>query len=501
MLPPCVEGGQVFRSSPDMSRQESPDDAASGDDALAATSADDPFGQLLERVAAAPDVPVDSVMFPATLPGTLVGEYRVVEAIGKGAFGSVYRAVHPLIGKEVAIKVLSKSRTDDPLCVRRFIEEARAVNRIRHPNIVDIFGFGELPDGASYYVMELLRGKPLSTLLGQRRALTVERSVWILAEVASALDAAHAAGILHRDVKPANIFLAEDVEGRLRVKLLDFGVAKFLDGSTQTTAAGTLIGTPSYMSPEQCAGEPLSAVSDVYSLGVLAYELLTGQQPFAGDSVQRMLARHLWEAPRPVSEVAPSLSRRFDSPVAAMLDKDRSRRPQSATAAVAGLERALSASEAPRRSRGRPGETLWRWRAGSLPVLVLVLALGASLGVAVGTRSWWGGPPPDSPGANSPRANSPRADSLEAGENAVAEGRGASPNPEGRRGPPRPGTPSPNQPRDVAARFGAAAGPGEPEDESSVASELSSGGDRHQADPGAADLTHQGGPRRSELEF
>ncbi len=316
---------------------------------LGPTGTPDPFELLMAQIAAAPRVPLGSVL----QAGTEVGGFRVCERIGRGAFCSVYRATHPLIGKEVAIKLLARAHAQDPCSVQRFIEEARAVTRLRHPNIVDIYGFGELHDGTPYHVMELLRGNSLAEVLRQHRVLPIGRALHILGEVASALDAAHAAGILHRDLKPPNVFILGDISGDFEVKLLDFGVAKFLDGTTQTTAAGMVIGTPAYMSPEQCAAEPLAATSDVYSLGVLAFELLTGQLPFSNENNARALVQHLTEMPLRVSEVAQHLPRGLDAAVAAMLDKAPAKRPQSAGEAVERLRQAVSTG-----AEGGPSPTL-----------------------------------------------------------------------------------------------------------------------------------------------
>jgi eukaryotic-like serine/threonine-protein kinase len=349
-------------------------------------SDDDTFDRLLARIAEAPDVPLD----PLLKPGTEVSGFRVVEAIGQGAFGTVYRAVHSLIGKEVALKVLSKAHAHNPLMVRRFVEEARAVSRIHHPSIVDIFGFGELHDGTPYIVMELLQGRSLCELLREREVLPIERVVAVLGEVASALEAAHRAGILHRDLKPSNVFLTGDIDGEFNAKLLDFGIAKFLDGSTQMTEAGTLIGTPGYMSPEQCAGEPLANTSDIYALGVLSFELLTGRHPFPRGNNARMLVQHLVEVPPRVSEIANHLPCALDAPVAAMLEKDPARRPQSATEAVEGLRRALAVPRAARRAFWqKPGAAAGRWPAGRWRTYTLV-ALGLLVPVSIG--AWMAAP-------------------------------------------------------------------------------------------------------------
>ena len=168
--------------------------------------------------------PVGSSADPALEAGSEVGEYRIEALIGRGGFGSVYRAVHPVIGKQVAIKVLARKYSADPAVVSRFQHEARAVNQIRHRNIIDIFGFGQLEDGRSYYVMELLDGQPLDEHLAQVGAIPLGEAIPILRAVARALAAAHAKGIAHLDLKPENIFLARESDGTIFPKLLDFGI-------------------------------------------------------------------------------------------------------------------------------------------------------------------------------------------------------------------------------------------------------------------------------------
>jgi len=303
-------------------------------------------------------------------PGQLAGEYRIVSNLGRGTFGAVYRAVQPVIGKEVAVKVLNARFTQSADVVQRFAEEARAVNRIRHPNIVDVFAFGELPNGQKYYVMELLAGRTLALHLAERGALPVHEALDILRAIASALEAAHAQRILHRDLKPSNVFLVSDKQPAEGVKLLDFGVAKSLEGdSGLTTEVGVLIGTPAYMSPEQCTGGSVDQRSDIYALGVTAYELLTGSRPFPGPLSHQYLAQHLFEIAKSPSSLRPELPPSVDAALAVLLHKQPEQRPASAVLAIEMLERALApgAAVAPAPRRGL------RWLA--LPLLAAVLAM------------------------------------------------------------------------------------------------------------------------------
>lgn len=276
--------------------------------------------------------------------GSKVGEYVVEHKIGAGTFGDVYQGVQPLIGKLVAIKVLSRKYSADPMVVSRFIAEARAVNQIRHQNIIDIFSFGQLPDGRHYHVMELLQGEALNTYLAARGGrLEVPELLGILRGLGRALDAAHAAGIAHRDLKPANVFLAQDRDGTTFPKLLDFGIAKLMTDDLprqHQTATGAAVGTPDYMSPEQCQGPDVDHRTDIYAFGVVTFQLLTGRLPFRGKNVVELLMKHLSEPPPRPSEVEPTVSSHFDGPVAAMLEKDPARRPASLHAAVRTLEEA-----------------------------------------------------------------------------------------------------------------------------------------------------------------
>jgi serine/threonine-protein kinase len=234
-------------------------------------------GPTAETRAEKPSTPRRTQDFPAgggsdaaLGPGTRVGEYVIERQIGEGGMGVVFAAVHPVIGKRVAIKLLTPALAGDATAVQRFIQEARAVNQIGHKNIVDIFGFGQLPSGRHYFVMELLEGRNLKQRL--QSPLADDEALAILVEVCDALSAAHAAGIVHRDLKPDNIFLVED----RRVKLLDFGVAKLTEDGLSTNS-GEPIGTPRYMSPEQRHGRPVDLRTDLYALGVMMFEIFGGR--------------------------------------------------------------------------------------------------------------------------------------------------------------------------------------------------------------------------------
>ncbi len=272
-------------------------------------------------------------------PGAVVGEYCIERPIGEGSFGKVYAAVHPVIGKTAAVKVLAVEYATKPQFVSRFVEEARAVNLIRHRHIVDIFGFGSLPDGRPYFVMELLEGVPLGDYLKQRGRLPLGEAIPILHKVARALDAAHGAGIAHRDLKPDNVFLSFDEDGTCYPKLLDFGIAKLMGSAPagHKTATGTPMGTPLYMSPEQCKGESVDHRTDIYAFGIVAYQVLTGRLPFDVNSVAEIMMAHLSQEPPPMSTVAPDLPATLDGPVLQMLAKDPQDRPPRIGGAMEAL--------------------------------------------------------------------------------------------------------------------------------------------------------------------
>ncbi|MBW2458030.1 MAG: protein kinase [Deltaproteobacteria bacterium] len=268
--------------------------------------------------------------------GDIVGEYQVEKKIGEGAFGKVYAAVHPVIGKRAAIKVLNREYSSNPSVVSRFVSEARSVNQIRHRNIIDVFSFGTLPGGLQYFTMELLDGVTFDAHLEERGALPVSEAVGIMRDIGRALDAAHKTGVAHRDLKPENVFLSFDDEGRCFPKLLDFGIAKLMGDDTvqHKTRTGAAMGTPLYMSPEQCRGKGVDHRTDIYSFGVMMHEVLTGQRPFDGDSMMDLMMKQATEPPPPMSQINPAVPAALDGPVLQMLAKEPAERPQTLAEAI-----------------------------------------------------------------------------------------------------------------------------------------------------------------------
>src|SRR5881409_346120 len=245
------------------------------------------------------------------LVGQVIADrYHVVKKLGEGGMGQVYLAEHVKMGRRSAIKVMNPSLTHDPDAVARFNREAANASRITHPNVCAVYDFGETPDGLIYLAMEFVEGEPLTALLGRDRVLPVSRAADIAIQVAAALQAAHDLDIVHRDLKPDNIMLTRSRDGSDAVKVVDFGLAKAVGGEgggQKVTRTGLVVGTPEFLSPEQLSGDKLDGRTDVYSLGLVVFNMLTGTLPFPADSVQEAMIKRLTDEPAELIEVRPDL--------------------------------------------------------------------------------------------------------------------------------------------------------------------------------------------------
>ncbi len=290
--------------------------------------------------------------------GSVVAErFRLVELLGEGSVGEVYLGEHNVLGRRYAIKLLKEQFRTDANLMERFRREALVASRLDHPNIVYISDFGSTVDGRFYLAMEYIDGRSLDGLIEELHpnVPALRRALNILGQVASALGAAHDAGIVHRDLKPENIMLRPLGPGSEEVKVLDFGLAKIMvdTGVFQLTGAGEIFGTPMFMSPEQARGEVVDHRTDIYSFGVLAFELFTGRPPFECNSLEELIIANQKEVPPPPSQVRPRsavpLPPDLDAAVVACLEKDRDKRPSTMTAVMAALEVGLKRAQRPTR--------------------------------------------------------------------------------------------------------------------------------------------------------
>jgi serine/threonine protein kinase len=313
------------------------------------------------------------------LRGRTLGSYQIMEELGRGGMAVVYRAYQPSLGRYVAIKVLPPQLAFDRQFVERFLREARSAANLRHPNIVVIHDVGE-QDGLYFIVMEYLEGRTLKEVVDQEGSLPPRRVVHILEQVASALDYAHTRGFVHRDVKPANIFVGEGD----RVTLTDFGIAKAAFEAEQLTRTGTLVGTPEYMSPEQAEGGEVDRRTDLYALGIVLYQMLTGRVPFKGNTPHSTLYAVVHQPPPPPRQINPALPPAVETVVLKAVAKRPEQRFQRGAEMAAALQAAMAGRPQPgvtpppqRPPREAPG----RKRS---PVVWIMAALAAVLVLTIG---------------------------------------------------------------------------------------------------------------------
>jgi len=353
------------------------------------------------RMASTP--PSSAPLGPAqdrTIGRTLGGRYRVLSRLGEGGMGTVYLCEHAVLGRRYAVKVLRAGLGDDPELSERFRNEAIAASRIGGENVVDVVDFGTEDDGAQYYVMEALEGRSLGAILAEDGPFDVDRALGLLEQVCRALAAAHAGGVVHRDVKPDNVFVVRRADGAEQAKVIDFGISQVpaSDGRERLTRAGAIIGTPEYMAPEQAAGEPVDHRTDVYALGVLAYELLTGTLPIVAHTPVATLVAHQTRTPDAPSRRRASVPGDVDALVLRALAKRPEDRPPTMDAFAEQIARIRLRRRADLAARSgatlvRPRDTVAlpgtpRPRRPRPAHARLALALLA-IAVAAGGVAWW----------------------------------------------------------------------------------------------------------------
>ncbi|MCC6551524.1 MAG: serine/threonine protein kinase [Polyangiaceae bacterium] len=291
--------------------------------------------------------------------GTIIdGRYQIEGLLGRGGMGDVFRAKQVTLDTQVAIKVLQRSLADDELQVQRFSREAMACSRLKHPNTIRVMDFGRASTGHLYLVMELLEGRTLSRVLRREAPLDPKRVLRIALQVTKSISEAHELGLVHRDLKPQNLFLC-DIHGESDfVKVLDFGIAKFMQSEAPgmtLTQGNLIIGTPLYLSPEQATAKLITPRTDLYSLGVIMYHMLCGAPPFQSDAAVSLLMKHISEQPPPLETHRPGLEipDELNDLVFELLEKDPARRPESALVVGQRLQRMLSTSLRPPQSSRR----------------------------------------------------------------------------------------------------------------------------------------------------
>lgn len=323
--------------------------------------------------------------------GTVIdNRYRVEALLGEGGMGLVYRVTHTELQKTLAVKVLRTENIRDDEVLARFRREAQSASNIGNEHIVDIHDFGTMPDGSTYFVMECLQGVDLIDAIDKVQRFPEARAVHIARQICVALGAAHRAGIVHRDLKPENVFLTTRGDDEDFVKVLDFGIAKVANRPHRLTRDGEVLGTPHYMSPEQCSGDDVDHRTDVYALGVLLYEMVTGHVPHDADSMMAILTKQMYEDPVAPSTRVKHISPELERIILCSLEK----RPEQRYATMEAMEADLRRlEETPRaggqdtltlgpvptaRSRGRATRRTWAWGLGALALVAMGIAVAVA---------------------------------------------------------------------------------------------------------------------------
>ncbi|MFK7986616.1 MAG: serine/threonine protein kinase [Sandaracinaceae bacterium] len=292
----------------------------------------------------APKPPADPLI------GTTVdGRYEIVAKLGEGGMGVVYHTKHVVLQKDLAMKVLRADVSKDQEIITRFRQEAQSASAIGSQHIIDISDFGQLVEGSTYFIMEYLAGQELTNIVEDEKSIPTERLVFIAKQLCDALGAAHDAGIVHRDMKPDNVFLIKRGGTEDFVKVLDFGIAKVGGASSKLTKAGQVFGTPHYMSPEQCSGQGVDSRTDIYAVGVILYEMACGKVPFDADNLMGILTKHIYEQPIPLHQLPPptDVPAGLEAVILKCLAKSKEQRYQTMAEVKADLE-AFEAGSTPR---------------------------------------------------------------------------------------------------------------------------------------------------------
>ncbi len=307
---------------------------------------------------------------------TLGSSVRILSLLGEGGMGAVYLGRHEGLAKEVVVKILPSALTSDPVLVERFQREARASARLDHPNVVHVYDVGATSDGVHWITMEFVRGRNLEEVLaGAKGAMPIDQAIRYVVEISRGLEAAHAKGIVHRDVKPANVLVSNDGA----VKVTDFGLAFDRTAESHLSQPGEMMGTPYFMSPEQCEGKRVDERSDVYSLGAVLYNLVTGRRLFEGPSAATILVKHIREVPDAPSRTRPDLPPGLEAVIQKMLAKDPANRYRTAAEARIDLERVMEGDPAVACGASRFGDRRI-WIAAGAVALLLVAVVGVALG-------------------------------------------------------------------------------------------------------------------------
>ena len=277
---------------------------------------------------------------------TIDGRYAIERVLGEGGMGLVYRARHIVLNKPLAVKVLRPDVSRDAEIITRFRQEAQSASAIGNQHIIDISDFGTLPDASTYFVMEFLDGSDLTKVIEHQSPIPPQRIIHIAKQLCDALGAAHDIGIVHRDLKPDNIYLIKRGQDENFVKVLDFGIAKVGGSSSKLTRAGQVFGTPHYMSPEQCAGSGVDHRTDIYAIGIILYEMVTGRTPFDADNLMGILTKHLYEQAVPPSQIRTDCPKELESVILRCIAKQADQRYQTCYELLDDLKR-LEAGLAP----------------------------------------------------------------------------------------------------------------------------------------------------------